>query len=216
MRSFRAAADHGARVLEGDIQFTKDGHAVMLHDATVDRTTNGTGRIKDLTFAQARKLDAGQGTQIPTLDELVSFAKKRNVRLVVELKDPGIVPTQVAAILKEIKANGMEATTTIESFSAPSLMIAKRVDPTQQTALITKLPVSGAEARASGTSVLPDINVVTKATVQEWHAAGVKVYPWTPDTPAGWAKARLAGVDGVITNRTSDYLAWAAKGCPAP
>lgn len=214
MQSFRAAADHGATVLEGDIQFTKDGRAIMLHDETVDRTTDGTGAVKGMTFAQLRRLNAGGGSQIPTLAELTGFASAAHLRLVVELKNAGVTQTQVETVLKEVK--GIQQRTTIESFSAPALAIVRRLEPSLRTALITSEPISGTTARASGTTLLPSMKVVTKAKVQEWHRAGVKVYPWTPDDAGAWSKARLAGADGVITNRTTEYLAWAVKGCPAP
>lgn len=212
MQSFRAAADHGARVLEGDIQFTKDGRTILLHDRSVDRTTDGSGAVKDLTFAQLRVLDAGGGAQIPSLTELIRFGKERNLRLVLELQSAGITRVQVQTVLVDI--NGMQQRTTVESFSAKALAIVQRLEPSMQTALITTKAVSGAIARASGTSLLPNIKVATKAKVQEWHSAGVRVYPWTLDDAVAWSKARRAGVDGVITNRTTDYLAWAAKGCP--
>jgi len=214
MQSFRAAADHDAAVLEGDIRFTRDGRAIMLHDETVDRTTDGTGAVKDITFAQLRTLDAGAGAQIPALAELTAFSRTARLRLVVELKNAGVTQTQVSTVLRDLR--GVRQRTTITSFSATALAIVRRLEPSVRTALITTKAISGATARASGTSLLPNIKAVTKAKMLEWHRAGLAVYPWTPDDAGSWSKARDAGADGVITNRTTEYLTWAVNGCRAP
>ncbi|RRK09522.1 glycerophosphodiester phosphodiesterase [Lactiplantibacillus garii] len=83
--AFQAALDDGADGLETDVHLSKDGHLIIMHDETVDRTTDGSGRIVDLTLAELKRLDAGSafdplyaGAQVPTLDEVVQLLIKRN------------------------------------------------------------------------------------------------------------------------------------------
>ena len=88
MPAFRAAAELGVDQLETDVRVTKDGELVLIHDATVDRTTNGTGRVCDLTLAELKTLDAGNGAQIPTFIEFMDYVKTLPaMTLDIELKE---------------------------------------------------------------------------------------------------------------------------------
>ncbi len=88
MSAFRAALELGVDQIETDVRVTKDGKLVLIHDAQVDRTTNGTGLVADFTFEELRKLDAGQGEQIPTLRELMELVKDHpTLTLDIELKE---------------------------------------------------------------------------------------------------------------------------------
>ena len=88
MEAFKMALTLGVDQLETDVHVTKDGELVLIHDDTVDRTTNGKGLVRDLTFAEIRELDAGNGNKIPTLIELMELVKDHpTITLDVELKD---------------------------------------------------------------------------------------------------------------------------------
>lgn len=88
MAAFKAALDLGVDQIETDVRVTKDGELVLIHDATVDRTTNGTGAVRDYTFEELRKLDAGNGQQIPTLKELLDLVKDHpTITLDIEFKE---------------------------------------------------------------------------------------------------------------------------------
>lgn len=88
MAAFRAAIELGVDQIETDVRVTKDGVLVLVHDAAVDRTTNGTGLVIDYTFEELRKLDAGNGEQIPTLEELMELVKNHpTITLDIELKE---------------------------------------------------------------------------------------------------------------------------------
>jgi len=93
MRSFRKALELGVDYIECDVHMTKDGHIVLMHDHTVDRTTNASGPVNSFTFDEIRKLDAGEGEIIPTLGELLDLARGK-VKLHIELKDE-TAPLQV-------------------------------------------------------------------------------------------------------------------------
>ncbi|MBR7133787.1 MAG: hypothetical protein IKD04_09685 [Clostridia bacterium] len=94
LAAFKAALEIGVDQLETDVRMTKDGVLVLIHDETVDRTTNGNGRVCDFTFEELRRLDAGNGTQIPTLTEFMELVKKYpDITIDIELKEypfPGI------------------------------------------------------------------------------------------------------------------------------
>src|SRR5437764_11199960 len=85
MRSFRSAIAAGCDLIECDVHLSSDGRLVVIHDHTLDRTTNGSGLVKDLTATELRKLDAGDGEKIPLLQEVIELALGK-VGLVIELK----------------------------------------------------------------------------------------------------------------------------------
>src|SRR5689334_18176083 len=79
--AFDAAADAGANYVELDVRPTKDGELILMHDATVNRTTGGKGAVRDLTFAEIRALDAGNGQKVPTFREALLWGKRRGVMI---------------------------------------------------------------------------------------------------------------------------------------
>ncbi len=124
MSAFRAAIDLGVDQLETDVRVTKDGELVLIHDATVDRTTNGTGRVCEFTLAELRSLDAGNGERIPTLTELMELVKDHpTLTLDLELKEyptKGWEETAFSVcdrILKTVDDYGFTDRVVINSFS---------------------------------------------------------------------------------------------------
>jgi glycerophosphoryl diester phosphodiesterase len=97
--SFEAAAAVGTDYMELDVHQTKDGELVLMHDGKVDRTTNGKGAVRDLTFAEIRRLDAGNGQGVPTLREALLWAKTKGVRIDIDHKDGPV--EDIARIVKE-------------------------------------------------------------------------------------------------------------------
>ncbi|HET7303846.1 MAG TPA: glycerophosphodiester phosphodiesterase family protein [Segeticoccus sp.] len=213
MRSFRAAVRHGAEVLEGDVHFTRDGHPVLIHDDTVDRTTNGTGRVDHQTLAEVRRLDSGAGTQVPRLGELLDLARQQDLRLVLELKQPHATRRQVRAFWHAVQRRGDADQVTVESFHPENLRLTRSVAPQAETALITSTPVPASRAADLGEAIIPSIDVADRGRVRQWHGAGLEVWVWTADTRQDWRRARSAGVDGVMTNRTEAYVDWIDAGC---
>src|SRR5215213_4700199 len=99
LAAFRLAIEQRADWLELDVQQTKDGHLVVFHDLRMERTTNGSGALRDLTLDQVRQLDAGSwfgprfaGERVPTFEEVVALARQQNVRIFPEMKDPRLSP----------------------------------------------------------------------------------------------------------------------------
>src|SRR5512140_1977680 len=87
LRSFRRALDLGVAAVELDVQLTRDGCLAVIHDETLERTTNGHGRVQDFTLAELQRLDAGRGEPIPALEEVLELARGR-AHLAVEMKQP--------------------------------------------------------------------------------------------------------------------------------
>jgi glycerophosphoryl diester phosphodiesterase len=121
MAAFRNAVDLGADRLELDVQMTKDGELVVIHDETVDRTTNGTGRVADLTLAEIRALDAGQGERVPTFKEVLQFAGEAGVPIMPEAKAPHIHPGLEEKIIEQVVEAGYVDRTVIQSFDGDTL-----------------------------------------------------------------------------------------------
>lgn len=144
MEAFQAALDAGADGLEFDVQLTKDHIPVIIHDETINRTTNGEGWIKDYTYKELKQLDAGSwfhsschGFAIPTLEQLFDWAKQTNLILNIELKN-GIIsyPGMEQIVLDLIKKYNLQERVIISSFNHYSLVDIHRLDPSIETAIL--------------------------------------------------------------------------------
>ncbi|RLG49442.1 MAG: glycerophosphodiester phosphodiesterase, partial [Thermoproteota archaeon] len=96
LRAVRRALELGANAVEVDVRVTKDRRLAVIHDETLDRTTSGSGRVRDYTLAELKRLDAGMGERIPSLEEVLKEAS--GALLVVELKDPDAVSELASAL----------------------------------------------------------------------------------------------------------------------
>jgi glycerophosphoryl diester phosphodiesterase len=218
--AFLAAIRDGARTIEMDVRFTRDLVPFLLHDDTLDRTTDGLGAPERLTLRQIKRLDAGswrslkwRGTRVPTLREVLDDARRAKVRAIVELKRPGVTDRQLGVFFDVIRDAGMNDATTVESFSVANLAAARRKAPSMRTALISIPAADPQVALRFGKTLLQNFEQVTAARVLAWHRAGLLVMAWTPDTTAGWRAMRAAGVDAILTNDSKTYSAWAKTGC---
>ncbi|MDH7571643.1 MAG: glycerophosphodiester phosphodiesterase family protein [Armatimonadota bacterium] len=220
LAAFEKAIAQGAYRVEFDVRRCASGEIVVMHDATVDRTTNGTGRVADLTLAQLKGLKVGGSEPIPTLAETLALARGR-CRLLVEVKDEGITDDVVA----EIARMGMLGACTLSSFSEATLLRAKAISPALATAYFHLQPGPFdpvAVVERLGVSLLV---VWPKAAVPDQIAAakgvGLHVRCGLPDTltyEETWAEfRRLAamGVDEVACGRpdwiarmAEEYLHW--------
>lgn len=132
MVSYQLAYELGADMIETDVQLTKDNHLVIMHDPTVNRTTNGTGRVADFTLEEIQQLDAGikyseafAGEKIPTFKEFLQAFKGKNVILLVELKDVGVEQQ----VIEEIEQEGMIDQVVLQSFNLESMIISNNLKP---------------------------------------------------------------------------------------
>src|SRR6266849_7051447 len=204
-RSFRRACDLGVDRVETDVRLTRDGHLICLHDATVDRTTNGSGAVADRTFEEVRKLDAGLGEQIPTLEEAIAAVRGRAV-LQIELKGEGTV----APTLRVLEATGLDPTEfLLTCFDASRLEEVRAQQPDWLVSLLFGQPPPDAIERArqvGARSISVQFTHLTREWVEAAHAAGLEIRGWNPDTREEMEQTLALGVDGLGSNRPDILL----------
>lgn len=219
MSSFAQAMSLGADMLEFDVRLTKDKVPVIVHDSNLDRTSNRSLNVSDLTAKDISMLDAGSwfdlrfvGEKIPTLSEMLKWSKTKKTKkkgklaYFVELKVDGDEARRemlIRAVLKELKAQGVLNRSVLVSFDEPSLIIARRVSPTTATGFLYSDCLYDAmdRARALKTNhILPRKDRVTNDLVSEAHDAGMAVVAWTADRLDEFRKLVIWQVDAVATN----------------
>jgi glycerophosphoryl diester phosphodiesterase len=206
LSAFQFAADMGADWLEMDVQRTRDGVLVVIHDTTVDRTTNGHGRVVDLDLAQLGALDAGSwfspkfvDERIPTLREVLDLAREARIRVFPEIKQPGLYPGIETQLVHALRAAGMDQCALVTSFDRGSLQRVHALAPSIPLALCSTVEPS---TPPEGTVVLcPSVATTLAAPelVSRVHAAGLRVWPFTLDGDAQMQALIAIGVDGFVT-----------------
>jgi glycerophosphoryl diester phosphodiesterase len=206
LSAFRAAIDAGADMCELDVQLTRDGAVVVIHDETVDRTTDGKGEVVALTLEEIQRLDAGakfkggtiKGERISTLDEVFA-ATSGKCGLNIELKGAG-VEAQVAAIMQ---ARNAFADSIVSSFNWDYLKKIQMLHFNIRIALLAEekpvdLMMNAVAMRAH--AINPRWDMVTADLCKAAHERGLKVYTWTVDADARMRALAECGVDGIMTN----------------
>lgn len=192
--------------VEVDVRFTRDGIPVVIHDATLERTTNGRGNVRDHTLIKLKELDAGEGEQIPTLEEVLDCIAGR-VGLFLELKETEGVE-EVCAILG---ARGPSPLFLV-SFHKEVLLRAKELLPEVRTGWIfSRMPEQlwPTVSRLHASAVLPRIDLLDRTIVGVAHGQHLKVVTWTLNREREIARAVALGVDGFATDdacRARGYL----------
>jgi len=204
LRGFRRALDAGAAGMELDVQLTRDGRLAVIHDATVDRTTNGRGRVRDFTLAELQKLDAGQGERIPGLEEVVELVRGR-AYLLVELKHPEAAP----ALLRLCREGRLFEDVRIISFWHPVIKTLKEQEPRLQTGvLMVGCPADpGGLARAAlADTLVLNYQYVSQELVAAAHRQGLKVVVWNIDAPEILKPYLEMNPDAICTNRPGEII----------
>lgn len=209
--AFQLAIDQGAQAIELDLQRTADDVLVVVHDETIDRTSNGFGKVADLTLEDLRRCDFSNGfighrnVRIPTLAEVLDFIAPTGVRLNVELKNsvvlyPGL-ELQAAAMVADA---GLTDRVLFSSFNHPSLANLRDVVPPSQIGVLYNdgLYNPWQYARWIGAGALHPNWRALRQPDYVWlaHEAGVKVHVWTIDEEKDVAHAIDIGVDALVTN----------------
>ncbi|WP_328417957.1 glycerophosphodiester phosphodiesterase family protein [Micromonospora sp. NBC_00389] len=209
----------GADWIENDVQPSKDGVPFILHDGTVDRTTDGTGAIRDLTAAQIKALDAGSwfgphylGERVPTLAEQLADLRTRGGNLLVEIKGKH-TKDEVATIIQVIRDEQMMGRVFIQSFEVDALRYTYELAPELPLGLLRSSLDADPVAISKElhlTAYNPDGNALLAKPeiVAPLHAAGVAVMAWTMDSAGLWQRLERIGTDAVITNRASELVGW--------
>ncbi|MFI6348358.1 glycerophosphodiester phosphodiesterase [Streptomyces sp. NPDC050560] len=209
LRSFRRAIELGADGIELDVRVSADGHLVIIHDAAVDRTTDGSGEIASLALADIQALDAGQGERIPTFEEAMAVC---TVPVQIEIK----AFESVAALAERDRHTPLPDGVVLTSFSERAVEEAARLLPHVPRGLITHHPGDDMLARALDLKadwVCPELKPgLDRALVEKCHAASVRVDAWPA---ADEEKARMfaeIGADAVTTDFVAAAREWLAPG----
>ncbi len=225
MLSFQRAAELGVDALEMDIHSTADGELVVIHDATVDRTTNGKGPVQSFTLAELKQLDAGywwtpdngrsypfrgQGVTIPTLAEV--FAAFPNFWINIDIKQAN--PPIVTPFVEMIRAYGMTNQVVVGSFHEPVIQAFRQACPEVVTAasagevrrllVLSRLGLGRFYRGGAQAVQIPEkygrFQIITPRFVQAAHHHDMAVHVWTVNETAEMQRLIQLGVDGIMTD----------------
>ncbi len=224
--AFQNAADLGVDVLEMDLHITKDNALVLIHDETVDRTTNGSGSVEAMTLAEIKALDAGydwspddsatypyrgQGITIPTLEEV--FQAFPGYRMTIEIKKTE--RSMAAPFCAQIRQYNMQNRVLVASFhdermaefraECPEVATSSARQETTTFVLLSKVFLGGLVSPVYYSLQVPEkssgITVMTAQFIRAARARNLKVEPWTINDPAQMRQYIEWGADGIITDR---------------
>ena len=207
-KAYDKAIEMGADYIEQDLQLTKDGYLVVIHDSTVDRTTNGTGRVIDMTLSEIKRLRTPQGQQILTLDEVLTHYGN-SIKYYIETKRPqsqAMDDELIRLLVKHnlIGINRVKEQVIIQSFSKESLQnIRSQYSDIFLVYLLKEPTISDLDEAvkfADGIGPRFASESTNKTLVDEAHARGLLVHPYTVNSNADIQKAIDYGVDGFFTN----------------
>lgn len=231
--AFRQSVALGVDVLEMDLHGTSDGALVVIHDATVERTTNGTGRVNALTLAELKKLDAGyrwtndggrtfpfrsKGITVPTLREVLDEFPSARLNIDIKQAQPSLVES-FCRMLRENRATGR---VTVASFSASTLAEFRHACPEVRTSASIDEVFALASDLQAGRDIAADktrvrlVQVPERAFGQGWltaelvaaaHRAGVEIHVWTINEEAAMRRFLALGVDGIMTDYPDKLIA---------
>lgn len=199
--SMEKALELGATWIELDV-YEVEGHLVVIHDKTLERTTNGMGYVPDQTLAYLRSLDAGRGQKIPILDEVFDLIQGK-AGINIELKGPDTAEPVVAFIEKYRLKGWTDEEILVSSFDHEKLKRIKTLDNCIRIGpLISEIPAGYAafaeEMRAF--SVHVSLKHINRVFVKDAHSRNLKVYVYTVNHPGDIRKMRSLGIDGVFTD----------------
>ena len=185
LASFERAIRIGVDWIEFDLRKTKDGMLVVIHDDRVDRTTNGNGKVSDMTFEELQELDAGNGQRIPSLQQVIDLARNK-VKMDMEIKEEGIETDVVSAI----ERNSIAAQCMVSSFMLPSIKKVKELNSRVMTAAIMdKMPgkvedcIDSLAYEIKADAVMLGTKIVSPPFLAQLRRSGFKIGIWNADTP---------------------------------
>ena len=199
------ALQAGAEAIEIDVRRAAGGEVVVIHDARVDRTTSGSGLVSELSLAELRGLDAGEGERIPTLAEVLELCRGR-AELFVELKEGGCE----AAVVQHARDAGVGEDCLVKSFDHRWVAAAKAAGPELRVGcLLYGRPVDPVGlVRAAGADFISiSVDYAEAEFVALCHAGEVAVCAWNCNDPQALAGYRAAGVDWLGTDAPTRLLA---------
>jgi glycerophosphoryl diester phosphodiesterase len=214
LAAFELAIEQYADGIELDVKLTSDGHVVVIHDATINRTTNGSGKVSDISLEEVRELDAGSwfdnkflGERIPTLDEVFKHIGGKtiiNVELTNYYSNPfNALPEKVVTLVQKY---GLEEQVLLSSFNPIALRRTRHLLPQVPIGLLALPGLGGAWARGFTGGLInhqalhPEHNDVTLNLIARSHRKGRCVLTWTVNHENDMQRLFLLGIDGIITD----------------
>ncbi|MFD1707352.1 glycerophosphodiester phosphodiesterase [Siminovitchia sediminis] len=216
MAAFQKGFEMKADYIEMDVQMTKDGELVIIHDTTVDRTTDGTGNVGELTFEEMRQLDAGSwfhdnyaGEKVPSFVEVLD-AFRGKTGILIEIKAPELYPGIEEKVAEALKERNMHQPNhqkiIIQSFNHESMKKSKELLPQvphgvlagRGWAKVTDEQL--AEFASYADYFNPNMTIVTPELVDRVHKAGMMMFPYTSRTQEQADHLFQLNVDGIVTD----------------
>lgn len=196
LRAIKRAIEMKADFVEVDVRMSMDKELVIMHDAYIDRTTNGYGLVKYKTLRELKKFDAGHGEEIPTLGEVIDFVKDK-VGLVIEIKEPGTEKE----IAKKIENN---KNVILTSFYHESIKNVSKLNSDLDTGIIfvgQPVNVHKLAFDANASIIFPSYRYMNEKMVKQAKEHGITIYPWAIDDIEIFEKFAEIGVTGIVTNK---------------
>ena len=215
--SFEEAWSQGADGIELDVHLSKDGCLMVCHDERVDRTSNGIGLIKDMTYSELRKLDFGswfdknyENTRIPTLNEVLDFVKDTNLVLNVEIKAGSIFyPDIEEKLIQTLDSYNMRERTIISSFDHYALVKIKDIDDSYRTGMLyeARLYKAVSYMKTLKADALHSYFItVTEELIAEAFQGGAQINTYTVNSMNVAKKLKALGVNAIITDYPKDAV----------
>lgn len=204
LRSFERAIAMGVDMLEFDVFILPSGELMVFHDRTLDRTTNGSGLLVHHSFRELRKLDAGLGEKIPTLQEVLDLVDHR-VPVVIEIKNAGAAGVVASVVEYYVQHKGWQYDQfIISSFDHRQLyeIKSKHLPHIKVVAPTAVIPIDGAAFAETlkAFAVTPDVEAVDQSFVNDTHRRGLEMFVYTIKTYEDTLLMHHWGVDGIFTN----------------
>jgi glycerophosphoryl diester phosphodiesterase len=204
--AFEQAIQIGIDLLEIDVRSTGDGHIIVLHDPSLDRTTDRQGLVRDMNLQQVHQADAGGGEKVPLFEEVLDLARHR-AQVLVEVKSDHIAERVVQAIADA----GAEEQVVLQSFNPQTVQRLKLLAPHLPASLLVgQFPTTPSRVRAR--RLVAQVLEVGANALSIWHASltppfieemrkrGIAVWAWTVDEDIIMRDLAMMGVQGIITN----------------
>ena len=219
LAAFKKAMEVGSDMLELDVRFSKDERVVVMHDDTLDRTTNGRGKVSDYTLKELKQFDAGSwfapqfaGEKIPTLIEALNLAKGK-IPVNIEIKDESPSRYKITDLadraLQEVKKTGMAGQVIFSSFYPSSLERIKEGNPRIWVALLYHRDWNSLRELTGGMAfsvVNLRLSFLTREKIGRIHREGMKVNTYTVNSEEEMEQFIRWGVDGIITNHPDKLI----------
>ncbi|OXM87277.1 glycerophosphodiester phosphodiesterase [Paenibacillus rigui] len=210
LAAFRLGLEQGCDAIELDIHLSKDGQLIVIHDATLDRTTDKTGRVNDLTVEEIRQADAGRwfhesfaGERVPLLEEVFDLVPP-HIMINVEIKDSYGRRTE-PALVELMRNKDRVGQVVVSSFDHKSLQYLKLLEPETRMGLLYDVNLGRHSALVSSLgapvySLHPNFKRISKEDVRDAVAQGLQVFPYTINREEDMMLAIQYGVSGIITD----------------